>query len=118
MPLLFSYGSLQQEDVQFKTFGRRLVGQHDALVGFEPSQVSIDDPRVATALGRTHHANVTSTGSDASRVHGMAFDITDAEFAGVDAYELAYCYQRVTARLASGREAWVYVHVPDTPAAR
>jgi hypothetical protein len=29
MPLLFSYGTLQQENVQLATFGRLLYGQKD-----------------------------------------------------------------------------------------
>jgi hypothetical protein len=33
MPLLFSYGTLQQEGVQRATFGRLLKGSADALVG-------------------------------------------------------------------------------------
>jgi hypothetical protein len=37
MPLLFSYGTLQEEKVQLSTFGRRLGGQRDELLGFEPS---------------------------------------------------------------------------------
>ena len=39
MPLLFSYGTLQQEDVQLATFGRLLQGQKDELLGFEQSLV-------------------------------------------------------------------------------
>jgi hypothetical protein len=30
---LFSYGTLRQEEVQLATFGRRLAGRPDALVG-------------------------------------------------------------------------------------
>jgi hypothetical protein len=41
MPLLFSYGTLQQEDVQLSTFGRLLHGQRDELPGFEQSFVRI-----------------------------------------------------------------------------
>ena len=110
MPLLFSYGSLQNEDVQLSTFGRRLNGQPDELSGFEPSSVRIEDPRIAAAIGRTHHANVTFNGNHASRVPGMVFEIAAAELAGVDEYEAAFSYKRVTAMLASGSEAWVYVH--------
>ena len=39
MPLLFSYGTLRQEDVQMLTFGRRLIGRRDELPGFAPSSV-------------------------------------------------------------------------------
>ena len=111
MPLLFSYGTLQQEGVQLSTFGRRLEGQRDELPGYEPALVKIGDPEVAAATGRTHHANVRYTGNERSCVPGMAFEITDGELARVDEYEEPFSYRRVTATLASGREAWVYVHV-------
>jgi len=110
MPLLFSYGTLQDESVQLSTFGRRLEGQRDQLVSFERSQVKIDDPEVAARLGMTHHANVTFNGNDESRVPGMAFEIAEAELASVDGYEAEFSYTRVDATLASGRRAWVYVH--------
>jgi hypothetical protein len=113
MPLLFSYGSLQQENVQLSTFGRRLSGQPDELPKFEPSLVRIEDPQVAAATGKTHHANVTFNGNDESRVPGTVFEITDAELARVDEYEIAFLYQRVAAVLRSGRQAWVYIHIPD-----
>ena len=46
MPLLFSYGTLQQPQVQMSTFGRLLDGQPDELVGFEQSLLAIDGSRV------------------------------------------------------------------------
>jgi hypothetical protein len=113
MPLLFSYGTLQLEDVQFSTFGRRLQGQKDELPGFEPSSVKIEDPQVVATSGKTHHANVTFNGNEDRRVPGMVFEITDAELASVDEYEIAFSYTRVAAMLASGRQAWVYVHSPS-----
>ena len=33
MPLLFSYGTLQHDDVQINTFGRKLAGDKDMLNG-------------------------------------------------------------------------------------
>ena len=111
MPLLFSYGTLKDEKVQLATFGRRLTGQHDELLGFEPSLVKIDDPQVAAATGRTHHANVIFNGLTESRVPGMVFEITDTELDNVDEYERAFFYERVVATLASGKHAWVYAYV-------
>lgn len=109
MPLPFSYGSLQQEEVQQSTVGRRLHGTPDAIVGFEPSLVPIEDPEVAAAVGKTHHANATFTGNETSRVPGTVFEITDDELAQIDKYEAAFSYTRVTATLVSGRHTWVYV---------
>ena len=43
------------------------------------------------------------------------FEIADAELASVDEYEIAFFYKRVTAMLASGRQAWVYVHAHCAP---
>ena len=109
MPLLFSYGTLQQEDVQLSTFGRLLEGQRDELLGYEPSLVKIEDPQVVAGSGRTHHANVTFNGRNDSRVSGTVFEITEAELAAADQYEQRARYKRVAATLASGKQAWVYV---------
>lgn len=109
MPLVFSYGTLQDGNVQLSTFGRLLHGQRDELVGFEQSLVRIEDPEVVATCGRTHHANVTFNGRDDSRVSGTVFEITDAELAAADKYEQIAAYERVAAMLASGKQAWVYV---------
>ena len=116
MPLLFSYGTLQQDEVQLSTFGRLLGGHQDALPGFEPSLVKIEDAQLAAAAGRTHHANVTFSGRPGSRVTGMVFEITDAELAAADEYERVAHYTRIVATLSSGQQAWVYVDGSSAPA--
>ena len=108
MPLLFSYGTLQQDNVQLSTFGRLLKGQPDQLVGFEQSLLIIDDPQVVATSGKTHHAIVKFNGRDDSRVSGTVFDITDADLVKADQYEVAE-YTRIAVTLASGKQAWVYV---------
>jgi len=110
MPLLFSYGTLQQESVQLSTFGRLLQGEKDELPGFEQSLVKIAGPEVAAGGGKTHHINVTPNGRSNSRVSGTVFEVTDAELAAADRYEQSAEYTRVTAILASGKRAWVYVY--------
>ncbi len=114
MPLLFSYGTLQLDDVQVATFGRRLQGEPDELPGFEPSLVRIEDP-LALASGRTHHANVTFNGRTDSRVSGMVFEVSDAELAAADRYEQAAAYTRIAATLSSGKRVWVYVEARSAP---
>ena len=117
MPLLFSYGTLQQEEVQLSTFGRLLQGQRDELLGFEPSLVRIEDPQVVATSGKTHHANVTFNGRNDSRVSGTVFEITDAELAAADQYEQLAAYKRIAALLASEKQAWVYVDARSPPGA-
>jgi hypothetical protein len=110
MPRLFSYGSLQHEDVQMSTFGRKLEGEKDLLVGYEPSLVKINDHDVATRLKKTHHDNVRKTEDDWSNVQGTVFEVTDAELALADTFESQFNYKRVNISLASGNDAWVYVY--------
>ncbi len=117
MPLIFSYGTLQQDDVQRSTFGRLLEGQRDELVGFGPSLVRIEDPQIVATTGKTHHANVTFNGRHDSRVSGTVFEITDAELAAADQYEQRAAYKRIAAVLASGKQAWVYVDARSAPGA-
>jgi gamma-glutamylcyclotransferase (GGCT)/AIG2-like uncharacterized protein YtfP len=112
MPLLFSYGTLQREDVQRSIFGRLLHGQLDELPGYEPSLIKIEDPRIAARIGSTHYANVTLSGGSDSRVSGTVFEITDSELAAADRYEQSAAYERIAATLASGKQAWVYIHAP------
>lgn len=114
MPLLFSYGTLQQESVQLSTFGRSLAGRRDELVEFEQSMVQIEDPAVIATSGKTHHPIVKFNGDAQNRVTGTVFQITDAELAYADAYEVA-AYKRVLAKLASGDQVWVYVDARFAP---
>ena len=89
MPLLFSYGTLQQEDVQRETFGRVLVGHADALTGFDLTR---------SRDGR--HANLAFTGRAESRVPGMVFEVTEAELVEADGYEHPDGYSRTQVTLA------------------
>jgi gamma-glutamylcyclotransferase (GGCT)/AIG2-like uncharacterized protein YtfP len=115
MPLLFSYGTLRQEGVQRSTFGRLLKGSADALVGYAQSMVKIEDADVVAKSGKTHHPIVAHSGTGEDRVAGTVFEITDAELAAADAYEVD-AYKRVLAPLASGRSVWVYVDARHAPA--
>lgn len=107
MPLLFSYGTLQQETVQMATFGRQLQGEPDELVAFEQALLKIEDAEFVATSGKAYHAIVKFNGRDTSRVSGTVFEVSGSELAKADQYEPAG-YKRVTAKLASGKQAWVY----------
>jgi hypothetical protein len=116
MPHLFSYGTLQQADVQLALFGKKLNGHADELTGFERAVVTIDDPRVIETSGSSHHPIIRYRGRASDRVAGTVFQITDEDLARADRYESA-AYTRVAVTLASGLFAWVYVDAAHSLAA-
>ena len=105
--LLFSYGTLQQDGVQMAQFGRKLSGQSDALQGWRSEMVQITDPDVLAKSGKAFHP-IVMPGRKDDQVPGMVFEITGEELAAADSYEVSD-YRRVSAQLASGKTAWVYV---------
>jgi gamma-glutamylcyclotransferase (GGCT)/AIG2-like uncharacterized protein YtfP len=106
--LLFSYGTLQSATVQEASFGRRLHGEADAMPGYRTEVLEITDPAVLRTSGERFHPIVVPSRDAADRVAGTVFALTPDELAAADAYEVAD-YARIRVRLASGREAWVYV---------
>jgi hypothetical protein len=105
---VFSYGTLQQEDVQFATFGRRLEGRIDTLPGYATTLFEIKDAAVVEASGKTHHLMARPSANPSDEVAGVAFRLTVAELVAADAYEVSD-YKRISVRLKSGLEAFVYV---------
>ena len=105
---LFSYGTLQQEGVQIASFGRLLKGADDALPGYKQSMIEITDPEVVRTSGKRFHPIVAASDDPADEIPGKVFEITPAELAAADAYEVSD-YKRILVRLKSGVDAWVYV---------
>lgn len=105
---LFSYGTLQQGGVQLEVFGRKPTGEPDALPGYRQAMVRITDPAVIAASGSEFHPIVSESGDPADSIPGTAFLVTPDELAAADDYEVSD-YRRIPVRLASGRDAWVYV---------
>lgn len=108
MPKLFSYGTLQQDNVQLATFGRLLHGRPAQLVGFRQEMLEIRDAAVVRASGKTHHPIVRPSANSQHRVAGSVFEISEEELAQADRYEVDD-YQRVQALLDNGERAWVYI---------
>jgi hypothetical protein len=108
--LLFSYGTLQQREVQLASFGRELDGRPDRLPGFELTTVAITDPGVVAVSGSAEHPIARATGDPADEVPGTVFELTPQELEAADAYEVDD-YARVLAPLASGAQAWVYAQL-------
>jgi gamma-glutamylcyclotransferase (GGCT)/AIG2-like uncharacterized protein YtfP len=100
MPRVFSYGSLQQDQVQLATFGVLLPGVAAEIVGFELAHLHREGKRLA---------NVVRSRIPENRVRGTVFEFTAAQLAVADAYERTDNYVRIEVSLAAGGEAWVYV---------
>lgn len=105
---LFSYGTLQQSEVQMANFGRLLAGEADAVTGYRLSSVRIDDPEVVAESGSDVHPILVASGHPGDEIEGTVFLITAQELAAADDYETD-AYVRVEVPLRSGASAWAYV---------
>ena len=112
MIFLFSYGTLQQREVQLATYGRVLNGTQDMLAGHVLAPLAISDDQVIKISGKAVHTIARATGNPHDRVPGILFELSEAELVATDAYEVD-AYARVEAQLESGRTAWVYVGPPE-----
>lgn len=104
---VFSYGTLQDEAVQRRLFGRSPDGVADALPGYRMDWLEERDPAAVSASGVVRHPVVRASGDPADRVPGTVLRLSASELLQADAYE-AGDYRRVRVRLASGSEAWLY----------
>jgi gamma-glutamylcyclotransferase (GGCT)/AIG2-like uncharacterized protein YtfP len=78
------------------------------MTGYRLEMVEITDPEVVALSGERFHPNLVPSTDPAEEVAGTVFEITAAELAAADDYEVED-YKRVTVRLRSGVNAFVYV---------
>ena len=109
---LFSYGTLQQPEVQLATFGRLLDSRPDQLPGFSLAMLAIDDAQVVATSGKTHHPIASRSANLSDCVPGAVLVISLEELRQADGYEVA-AYRRERVTLASGKQAWAYVDARD-----
>ena len=106
---LFSYGTLRLEDVQLATFGRRLEGRPDVLIGYRLVMITIEDADFVAKSGSADHRNLEFTGNTSDFVEGTVFRMTREELEQADAYE-PEGYERVLVQSKSGLNVWVYLN--------
>lgn len=96
--ILFSYGTLQDREVQQAVFQRVLEGHTDSLIGFRllPDKVYGNYPAVEYS------------GDLNFSVDGVAYRLLEGELKAADAYE-GPGYIRKQLQLTSGITAWVYM---------
>lgn len=108
MPYLFSYGTLQKEQVQLETFGRILQGEKDSLSGFKLDMLEITDPEVLRKSGQKYHPVLEFSGNTDDEIEGILFEVTDAEILQADEYEVDD-YKRIETVFKSGNRGFIYV---------
>jgi gamma-glutamylcyclotransferase (GGCT)/AIG2-like uncharacterized protein YtfP len=95
---LFTYGTLQQENIQLTVFSRTLSGFNDHLFGYKLSA-----EKVAGA-----YPLIQSSDKPTDFVTGQVYMCTNKEILEADKYE-GPAYKRIKVLLNSGKNAWVYI---------
>ena len=99
---LFTYGTLQHEDVQENLFGRVLKGTPEKLIGYVLKRIQIEEE-----FGIVHYPVIVETQSESDFIDGIVYDVTEKELNQADLYEGMH-YKRVEVHLHSDQKAWAY----------
>jgi len=94
---LFSYGTLQDEDIQKYLLTRKLKGKRDILIGYCISQKKFK--------GKYPIIEVSKNRLDG--VKGKVFKVSYVELYEIDTFA-ANIFNRMEITLKSGTKAWVY----------
>lgn len=95
---LFTYGTLQEKEVQLGVFSRLLGGYDDTLHGHRISDIKVAG--LYPTLEPTHNPQ--------DKINGKVYVLTDDELKKADFYE-GDAYERIEVGLLSGKKAWVYL---------
>ena len=103
MYALFTYGTLQDTQIQTQLFGKSLEGTNDTLAKYKLGtiQIPINHPNANTYLIAIYTGNAQDT------IDGVRYTINSEKLSLIDDYE-GPDYERVLVILQSGEEALVY----------
>jgi len=104
---IFSFGTLQQAEVQTALFGRTLSMRPDALGGHTVGRVRITSESAIAASGSDVHPGLIRTGDAVDRVVGSLLEVSAEELERADRYEETD-FARAKVTTESGHAAWVY----------
>ncbi|MGB5667924.1 MAG: gamma-glutamylcyclotransferase family protein [Maribacter sp.] len=96
--LLFTYGTLQDEQIQLSLFSRKLKDTKDALANYKLSDKKVTDS----------YPTIRYTGNSIDILEGKVYVLTHKELMLADSYE-GIAYRRIEVVLMSGKKTWVYV---------
>lgn len=95
---LFTYGTLQEEKIQFALYARALKGVEDGLPGHVLLKEKVFD----------QYPIIQASQNKSDIIFGMVYELSEQEVLETDNYE-GERYTRQKVRLQSGKMAWVYV---------
>lgn len=98
MTYLFTYGTLQDLQVQEYVFGRTIDGLPDHLLGFKKLENAVYE----------RYPLVVQTQNPQDKVEGKVYEVSEIDLKKADIYE-THAYKRQKFPLESGKKAWVYV---------
>jgi gamma-glutamylcyclotransferase (GGCT)/AIG2-like uncharacterized protein YtfP len=105
---LFSYGTLQKQNVQVELFGRLLNGTRDVLEHYRIVEIEIRDEKFLATGADKYQKSLASSTDPNDAIEGMVFEMSQDELLIADRYEPAN-YKRIEVKLRSGKEAWIYI---------
>jgi gamma-glutamylcyclotransferase (GGCT)/AIG2-like uncharacterized protein YtfP len=105
---LFSYGTLQKDEVQLELFGRRLARTKDFLKDYKVSSIEIRDESFLSKGEKKYQLTAIISDNTKDAIEGTVFEVSEEELLLADKYE-PEGYKRVRVELESGKQAWVYL---------
>ena len=105
---LFSYGTLQKENVQMKLFGKIFQSSTDTLKGFKTTTIEIRDESFISKGEEKFQQTLIASTDNNDTVKGTVLELTTEELTLADKYEPDN-YKRIQVILESGKKAWVYI---------
>jgi gamma-glutamylcyclotransferase (GGCT)/AIG2-like uncharacterized protein YtfP len=102
MQKLFTYGTLQNDDIQETIFGRQLQGTPETLIGYVIKEIQIEEE-----FGIVHYPIIMETNNPEDTIKGIVYEINSNDLRQADLYEGLH-YKRVEVHLQSNEIAWAY----------
>ncbi|MGL2993808.1 gamma-glutamylcyclotransferase family protein [Flavobacterium sp. TSSA_36] len=102
MQKLFTYGTLQHEDVQEDLFGRILEGTPETLKGYIVNKIQIEEE-----FGMIDYPIIVETDNLEDSIQGIVYEVTSNDLRQADLYEGKH-YKCVEVVLQSHQKAWAY----------
>lgn len=94
---LFTYGTLQDSQIQLQLFQRKLHGHEDLLMGHCESPIKIEGK----------YPVIYPSPNPKNSIKGVVYELLPHELLQADSYE-GPDYVRLEVSLVSGKKAWVY----------